>query len=487
MFENMGVQVADERPYELKPRDGAAAWIYDFGLTYEGELQAEQVREAFQDAFIRAWRGEVENDGYNRLVLRARLTAREITVLRAVARYLRQAGTTFSDRYVEQALVAHPDVAGMLIELFYARFDPARADEREAASAAARAEQAIDDVESLDQDRILRSFLAVVQAMLRTNYFQRARRRPARSPTCRSSSTRRACPGCRCRARSSRSSSTRRASRACTCAAARSLAAGLRWSDRLEDFRTEVLGLMKAQMVKNAVIVPVGAKGGFVVKRPPRSREDLPEEVQACYRTFIRGLLDVTDNIRGRRGRPPAAGRALRRGRPLPRRRRRPRHGHLLRRGERDRRRVRLLAGRRLRLGRLERLRPQGDGDHRPRRLGVGQAPLPRAGPRRPDPGLHRRRGRRHVGRRVRQRDAALPPHPPRRRLRPPRHLHRPGSRPGALVRGAKASVRAAGLVVGRLRHEPRLGGWRRVPAQREVDPAVEADPRRSWTSRRRR
>ena len=113
-----------------------------------------------------AWRDEVENDGYNRLVLRARLTAREITVLRAVGRYLRQAGTTFSDRYVEAALVAHPDVAGMLTELFHARFDPARADEREAASATARAEQAIDDVESLDQDRILRNFLAVIQLSL---------------------------------------------------------------------------------------------------------------------------------------------------------------------------------------------------------------------------------------------------------------------------------------------------------------------------------
>src|SRR5205085_10027983 len=166
LFENMGVEVADERPYELRLKDGPSAWIYDFGLTYEGELQAEQVREAFQDAFIRAWRGDVENDGYNRLVLRARLTAREITVLRAVGRYLRQAGSTFSDRYIENALVAHPGVAGMLIELFYARFDPARADERAAEREAERAEQAIDEVESLDQDRILRSFLAVVQAML---------------------------------------------------------------------------------------------------------------------------------------------------------------------------------------------------------------------------------------------------------------------------------------------------------------------------------
>ena len=303
MFENMGVQVADERPYELKPRDGAATWIYDFGLTYEGELQADQIRESFQDAFIRAWRDEVENDGYNRLVLRARLTAREITVLRAVGRYLRQAGTTFSDRYVETALVAHPDVAAMLIELFHARFDPARADEREAASATARVEQAIDDVESLDQDRILRNFLAVIQAMLRTNYFQLGesgskpylsfKLDPSRLPWL-------PLPrpqfeifvyAPRVEGVHLRGGPVARG--------------GLRWSDRLEDFRTEVLGLMKAQMVKNAVIVPVGAKGGFVVKRPPRSREDLPEEVLACYRTFIRGLLDVTDNIRDGEVVPP--------------------------------------------------------------------------------------------------------------------------------------------------------------------------------------
>jgi glutamate dehydrogenase len=302
MFENMGVQVADERPYELEPRDGAAAWIYDFGLTYEGELQAEQVREAFRDAFLRAWRDEVENDGYNRLVLRARLTAREVTVLRAVARYLRQAGTTFSDRYVEGALVAHPDVAAMLIELFYARFDPARADAREAERAAERAEQAIDDVESLDQDRILRSFLAVIQAMLRTNYFQREdgaktylsfKLDPSRLPWLPLPR-----PQFEIFVYAPRVEGVH-------LRGGRVARGGLRWSDRLEDFRTEVLGLMKAQMVKNAVIVPVGAKGGFVVKRPPRSREDLPGEIEACYRTFIRGLLDVTDNIRDGEVVPP--------------------------------------------------------------------------------------------------------------------------------------------------------------------------------------
>ena len=173
IFENMGVAVADERPYEATPRDHAPIWIYDFGLTYNGEVDDEHLSRAFHDVFIRTWRGEVENDGYNRLVLGARLDWREITVLRAVARYLRQAGTTFSDRYVERALVAHPEVARLLVELFCARFDPHGSGDRTAPRIVKRIEDAIDAVDSLDQDRILRHFLCIVEAILRTNYFQR--------------------------------------------------------------------------------------------------------------------------------------------------------------------------------------------------------------------------------------------------------------------------------------------------------------------------
>src|SRR5204863_5804538 len=173
LFENMGVSVADERPYEIRRHEGPPAWIYDFGLTYDGQriLEAEQVRETFQDSFIRAWEGEVENDGYNRLVLQAGLGWREIAVLRAIAKYLRQAGTTFSDTYVEQAMSAHPQIAARLVELFVARFDPTRSD-RDTQALVEKIERAIDAVESLDQDQILRSFLGVIQAMLRTNWFQ---------------------------------------------------------------------------------------------------------------------------------------------------------------------------------------------------------------------------------------------------------------------------------------------------------------------------
>jgi glutamate dehydrogenase len=308
MFENMGLKVADERPYEVRPRDGSAAWICDFGLGYvvDGELATDEVRDSFQDAFARVWRGEVENDGFNGLVLRARLTWRETTILRALARYVRQAGTTFSDRYMEQALGKHPDVARSLVELFVARFDPARERDEAAAEAAARdVERAIDAVESLDEDRILRSFLAVIDATLRTNFFQldgeggpkpylSFKLDPSRIPLV---------PEPRPRFEIFVYSPATEGVHLRGGSVARG---GLRWSDRREDFRTEVLGLVKAQMVKNAVIVPLGAKGGFVVKRPPEQREALREEVQRCYRTFISGLLEITDNIVDGEVVPPA-------------------------------------------------------------------------------------------------------------------------------------------------------------------------------------
>jgi glutamate dehydrogenase len=295
LFEDMGVEVADERPYQITPRDREGVWIYDFGLTFSGEEDLEGVRDAFQDAFLRVWRGDSESDGYNRLVLAAGLTWRETTVLRSIGRYLRQAGTTFSDRYTEQALVAHPRVARLLLDLALARFDPDAADEERADALVEEIGSEIDAVESLDQDRILRSFLDVVRATLRTNFFQRGddgERKPYLSfkldpaqlswlPLPR--------PRFEIFVYSPRTEGVH-------LRGGKVARGGIRWSDRREDFRTEVLGLMKAQMVKNAVIVPVGAKGGFVVKQPP-AEDELAAEVEACYRIFIGGLLDLTDNI----------------------------------------------------------------------------------------------------------------------------------------------------------------------------------------------
>jgi glutamate dehydrogenase len=299
LFENMGVQVADERPYPITPRGRDGVWVYDFGLTYPGggDLDTGGIRESFQDTFVRAWRGEVENDSYNRLVLGAALTWREITVLRAIGKYLRQARITYSDSYVEQALVAQPEIARLLVALFQARFDPRRTDRADAGEIAERLGEAIDAVESLDQDQILRMFLAVIQAILRTNYFQTGPTEAASHLSFKLDPTAlRWLPQPRPRFEIFVYSPRTEGVHLRGGAVARG---GIRWSDRREDFRTEVLGLMKAQMVKNAVIVPVGAKGGFVVKRAPERREDLPEEVVACYQTFIRGLLDLTDTIQG--------------------------------------------------------------------------------------------------------------------------------------------------------------------------------------------
>ena len=253
---------------------------------------------------------------------------------------------------------------------------------------------------------------------------------------------------------------------------------GLRWSDRPEDFRTEVLGLVKAQMVKNTVIVPVGSKGGFVLKKapPPSDRDAYMKEGVACYQDYLRGLLDLTDNLAGSHDRAAAAGGAHRRRRPVPRRRRRQGHRHLLRLRQRDQQGVRPLARRRLRLRRQRRLRPQGHGHHRARRLGERQAPLPRAWASTPRAtpftvvGIGDMSGdvfgngmllSRHI-RLVAafdHRHIFIDPQPRRRRV----------------VRRARAPVQAAALVVGRLRREADLRRRRRLGALGEIDPDLAA------------
>jgi glutamate dehydrogenase len=314
-LEHMGAQVVDERPYEITPSGSDPVWIYDFGLR-RASKGAEDVKKFFEEAFLGVWSGELEDDGLNALVLEAGLTGIEITILRAVARYLRQAGIAFSDVYMVQTLVRHPHVATMLVRLFEARFDRDRGDREDTATEiTAELEASIDAVESLDQDRILRSFLVVVQAILRTNYFRSEGPGPANGL---------AEPGARRPFLSFKIDPSRvpllplpRPHFEIFVYSPRvggvhlrggSVArGGLRWSDRPEDFRTEVLGLMKAQMVKNALIVPVGSKGGFIVKQPPANgdREALQEEAIACYRIFLSGLLDLTDNIESGKVVPP--------------------------------------------------------------------------------------------------------------------------------------------------------------------------------------
>ncbi|HET9699780.1 MAG TPA: NAD-glutamate dehydrogenase domain-containing protein, partial [Burkholderiales bacterium] len=305
MLEHMGAKVQDERSYRVTPEGDTPAWIHDFGMSFDGgaDLDLGAVREKFEDAFLRVWRGEAESDDFNRLVVRAGLAWREVAVLRAYGKYLRQAASTFSQAYMEQALAANPGIARALVELFLARFDPARSEGREQAMAhrVAELKSALEAVSSLDEDRILRRYLAVILATLRTNYFQGAGNRPWLAFKLDSARV----PGL---------PEPRPMFEIFVCSprmegvhlrGGKVARGGIRWSDRMEDFRTEVLGLMKAQMVKNAVIVPVGSKGGFVVKNPPPEREALQREAVACYSMLLRGMLDLTDNLVSGRIVPP--------------------------------------------------------------------------------------------------------------------------------------------------------------------------------------
>lgn len=304
MLENMGVTVVDERPYSLKKQGSEQhVWIHDFGLVYNGRqaLDVDALKEKFQENFEQIWFGRIENDGFNKLVLIAELDWRQLTVLRAVYFYLRQIRMTFSRAYVEDTLANNPTIARLLIEYFDARFAPKLQDrESIVKTLLASLENGIDQVESLDEDRILRRFLNVIQAILRTNYYQfksdntgvpylSFKLDPALiqgipSPR----------PSFEIFVYSPRVEGVH-------LRGGMVARGGLRWSDRLEDFRTEILGLMKAQVTKNSVIVPTGAKGGFVAKQLASvdGDEAARQEVIDCYRVFIQGLLDITDNLVG--------------------------------------------------------------------------------------------------------------------------------------------------------------------------------------------
>ncbi|MFI6108546.1 NAD-glutamate dehydrogenase [Streptomyces sp. NPDC051310] len=315
VLNRLGVEVVDERPYELRCADRTQAWIYDFGLRMPqstangGDYLADDARERFQEAFAATWTGRAENDGFNALVLSAGLNWREAMVLRAYAKYLRQAGSTFSQDYMEDTLRNNVHTTRLLVSLFEARMAP----ERQRAGTELidglmeELDGALDQVASLDEDRILRSFLTVIKATLRTNFFQKAQNGephayvsmkfdpqaipdlPAPRPAFEIWVYSPRVEGVHLRF-------------------GKVARGGLRWSDRREDFRTEILGLVKAQMVKNTVIVPVGAKGGFVAKQlpdPAVDRDAWMAEGIASYRTFISALLDITDNLVGGEVVPP--------------------------------------------------------------------------------------------------------------------------------------------------------------------------------------
>jgi len=302
LLQSMGVEVTDERPYGIERRDSGHAWIYDFGLRqmHVGFDDGPRGRhERFQDALAAVWRGAAEADDFQALVLRAGLTWRQVVVLRAYAKYLRQAGSRFSQDYVESTLVSNAPIARLLIELFEARLDPAFSGDRDGVMGALveRIEKSLDDVSSLDEDRILRSYLSLISATLRTNYWHRENGAPKPYLSLKFASELvpdlpAPRPMCEIFVYSPRMEGVH-------LRFGMVARGGIRYSDRREDFRTEVLGLAKTQTVKNSVIVPVGSKGGFVVKRMPvgADRETQQAEVVHCYRTLIRGMLDLTDNL----------------------------------------------------------------------------------------------------------------------------------------------------------------------------------------------
>lgn len=303
ILENLGLKAISERPYQIQFENGKEAWINDFALYYREQVafDIDEIRERFQKAFARVWFGDAENDGFNQLVLSAGLNWREVAVLRTYSKYFKQIGFTFSQEYIESALNKNVHIAKKLINLFNIRFSIEEIAQRDKLYDALAAEilTDLDSVSNLDEDKIIRQYMQAIGASLRTNFYQVDEKGQSKSYISIKLNSK-MIPGVpkphplyeifvyspsfegvhlRC---------------------GKVARGGLRWSDRREDFRTEILGLMKAQQVKNSVIVPSGAKGGFVPKHLPAygSREDILAEGIRCYRLFIRGLLDITDNYR---------------------------------------------------------------------------------------------------------------------------------------------------------------------------------------------
>ncbi|MCH4296407.1 NAD-glutamate dehydrogenase [Shewanella sp. 3B26] len=299
MLENFGLRVINERPYEVKTPDGATFWILDFLMMVTGgntENLADS-QDRFQTALAQVWNKKLEDDGFNRLVLSTGLAGREVSILRAYAKYMRQIDATFSQAYIEQTFARYPEIADLLVKMFIRKFNP-KLKTRTLTKFQEQLNLRLEDVASLDDDRIIRRYLDLINATVRTNFYQTNAAGEGKDYISFKYIPRmipempKPLPAFEIFVYSPRVEGVH-------LRGGKVARGGLRWSDRREDFRTEVLGLVKAQNVKNTVIVPVGAKGGFVCKQPPMdgSREAFFTEGQECYRIFIRGLLDVTDNI----------------------------------------------------------------------------------------------------------------------------------------------------------------------------------------------
>ncbi|QIR14441.1 NAD-glutamate dehydrogenase [Shewanella aestuarii] len=307
MLENFGLRVINERPYEVKTTDGCTFWILDFLMTVQGAAidNLADSQERFQNALSLVWQKKLEDDGFNRMVLSTGLTGREVSILRAYAKYMRQIDATFSQSYIEETFNRYPKIADLLVKMFIRKFNP-KLKTRTLSKFLEQIDKQLDDVSSLDDDRIIRRYLDLIHATLRTNFYQSDAKGEHKAYTSFKFAPNlipempKPLPKYEIFVYSPRVEGVH-------LRGGKVARGGLRWSDRREDFRTEVLGLVKAQQVKNTVIVPVGAKGGFVCKQLPTEggREAFFTEGQECYRLFIRGLLDISDNIKNGEVVPP--------------------------------------------------------------------------------------------------------------------------------------------------------------------------------------
>lgn len=304
VMENFGLRVLGEHPYEIIRKDGSRVWIHNFMLRYTlaESINIAEVKQIFQEAFRAIWSEKAENDSFNRLVLGGQLGWKDIALLRAYARYMKQIRFGISESYIADTLSRYISIGSNLVKLFHTRFGLTEQSEEARAAAFELCEKdlldSLDGVDQLNEDRTIRRYIELIKATLRTNYFQKDEQGEDKSylsfklkpalisdmPLPR--------PMFEIFVYSPRVEGVH-------LRGGKVARGGLRWSDRFDDFRTEVLGLVKAQQVKNAVIVPVGAKGGFVSKCPPKDggRDAFIAEGIACYQTFISALLDITDNL----------------------------------------------------------------------------------------------------------------------------------------------------------------------------------------------
>jgi glutamate dehydrogenase len=290
LFESLDLRAIEEVPHRLEPAGGPSVVLHVYRLEARADCPEDRL-PLIGDALHALLRGEAESDGFNRLVLRADLGWKDCWLLRAMYRWLKQVGFAFSQQSVEAALSANPDAARILVDLFQSRFDPARADRDEAKLDAAW-RTLLDTVQNPDEDRILQRLRVLLDAMLRTNFYQGKEYLSFKLDSALAGDMPLPRPWREIFVHSPRMEGTH-------LRAGPVARGGIRWSDRREDFRTEILGLMKAQRLKNVVIVPTGAKGGFILKKAPPSsdREAFMAEGIACYKSLVRGMLDLTDNF----------------------------------------------------------------------------------------------------------------------------------------------------------------------------------------------